>query len=74
MSDEPTLAELQQRIAALEIEVARLRLVEAAAQEAHAFFAGRRPGFAPSYPRDVLHDAVAPGAPRSRIRQRDRRT
>jgi hypothetical protein len=64
MSTTPTLAELQQRIAALEAELARLRPIEAAAREACAFFAGRRPGFAPSYPRDVLKAVFAPQASR----------
>jgi hypothetical protein len=69
MSTTPTLAELQQQIAALEAELVRLRPIEAAAREAHAFFAGRRPGFAPSYPRDVLKAALAPQASRQSRRQ-----
>jgi hypothetical protein len=54
MSKTPTFDVLQRQIAALEAEIARLRPIEAAAHEAHAFYAGRRRGFAPSYPRDVL--------------------
>lgn len=50
----PTVEDLQQQLAALEAELARLRPIEAAAREAYAFYAGRRRGFAPSYPRDVL--------------------
>jgi hypothetical protein len=67
MNSTPTLAELQGQLAALEAEVARLRPIEAAAREAYAFFAGRRPGFAASYPRDVLQavlDAETSGRPR----------
>jgi hypothetical protein len=51
---------------ALRAELERLReshadleRIVAAAREAHAFFEGRRPGFAPSYPRDVLRAAFA---------------
>lgn len=69
MGDGRTVAELERRIAELEAEVARLRPIAAAAQEAHAFFAGRRPGFAPSYPRDVLRDVLAPTRPRQRGRR-----
>jgi hypothetical protein len=54
---------LQQRVAALEAELAHLRPIEAAAREAYAFFAGRRPGFAPSYGRDVIIAAFEPGPP-----------
>jgi hypothetical protein len=54
MNKTPTIEDLQRQIAALEAEIARLRPIEAAAREAHAFYAGRRRGFAPSYPRDVL--------------------
>jgi hypothetical protein len=67
MTDAPDLGALQQRIAELEAELERLRPIEAAAREALAFFAGRRPGFAPTYPRDVLQNALEPqraGAPR----------
>lgn len=53
-------------ITALSAEVERLRAahadlerIVAAAREAHAFFEGRRPGFAPTYPRDVLREAFA---------------
>ena len=41
-----------------EQQVALERIV-AAAREAHAYFEGRRPGFAPEYPRDVLRAAFA---------------
>jgi hypothetical protein len=63
----------EQQIAALEAEIARLRAIEAAAREAHAFFAGRRPGFAPSYPRDVLQAVFEPDKPKARPRARQRR-
>jgi hypothetical protein len=66
MSTTPTIEALQQQIAALESELARLRPLEAAAREAYAFFAGRRPGFAPTYPRDVLLAAFEPNAARPR--------
>lgn len=46
------------RIAELEAELARLRPIAAAAQEARAFLEGRRPGFAPSYPLQVLTAAL----------------
>jgi hypothetical protein len=68
MSRTPTIEALQQRVAALEAELARLRPLEAAAREAYAFFVGRRPGFAPTYARDVLLAAFEPGAPRARSR------
>lgn len=51
--------DLLRRVAELE----RLRPIEAAAREAHAFFSGRRPGFAPGYPRDVLRAALEPDRP-----------
>lgn len=54
MSTTPTVEELQQHMAVLEAELARLRPIEAAAREAYAFFVGRRPGFAPTYARDLL--------------------
>jgi hypothetical protein len=60
MDTDPTSAALQERIAELEAELARLGPYSAAAQEAYAFFAGRRPGFAPSYGRDVLVAAFEP--------------
>jgi hypothetical protein len=64
MSEAPPLAELQRQIAVLEAEIGRLRPIEAAAREAHAFFAGRRPGFASSYPRDVLRAVFEAGTPK----------
>ncbi|KAB8140051.1 hypothetical protein F8S13_25595 [Chloroflexia bacterium SDU3-3] len=64
MDDTESQAELRQRIAALEAELAQLRAIEAAAREAHAFFAGRRPGFAMTYPRDILGAALEPDKPR----------
>ena len=65
-SDTSEIEALRQRVAELEAELARLRPIEAAAREAHAFFAGRRPGFAPSYPRDVIVAALEPGKPRQK--------
>jgi hypothetical protein len=62
MSTPPTTEALQQQVAALEAELTRLRPIEAAAREAYAFFAGRRPGFAATYPRDVIVAAFEPGA------------
>ena len=64
MSTDPTLDALQQRIAVLEAELVRFRPIAAAAQEAYAFFIGRRPGFAASYGRDVLVAAFEPSRPR----------
>lgn len=64
MTTPPTVEALQQQIAALEAELARVRPLVAAAQEAYAFFVGRRPGFAPTYGRDVLVAAFEPHAPR----------
>jgi hypothetical protein len=46
-----------------------LRPIAAAAQEAYAFFAGRRPGFAPSYGRDVLVAAFQPAKTQPRARR-----
>lgn len=46
------------RIAEMEAELARLRSIEQAAKEARAFMEGRRPGFPPSYPLDVLRAAL----------------
>ena len=66
MSETQTRTELQRQIATLETEIDRLRPIEAAAREAHAFFAGRRPGFAPSYPRDVLQAVFEPDKPKRR--------
>jgi hypothetical protein len=62
----PAIEALQQRITALEAELARLRPLEAAAREAYAFFVGRRPGFAPTYARDVIVAAFEPNATRPR--------
>jgi hypothetical protein len=73
MSTTPTIEALEQQIAALEAELARLRPLEAAAREAYAFFAGRRPGFAPTYARDVLLAAFEPNTSRPR-NSRSRRT
>lgn len=66
----PTVEALQRQIAALEAELARLRPIEAAAREAYAFFAGRRPGFAPSYARDVIVSAFEPAAKTARRARR----
>jgi hypothetical protein len=68
MSTPSTIEALQERIAELEAELARLRPIEAAAREAYAFFAGRRPGFAPSYPREIIVAAFEPNTTRSRKR------
>jgi hypothetical protein len=67
------MTDVQQQIAQLEAEIARLRIIEAAAREAHAFFAGRRPGFALSYPRDVLQAVFEPDKPKGRARSQSRR-
>ena len=75
LGDTSEIEGLRRRVAELEAELARLRPLEAAAREAHAFFAGRRPGFAPSYPRDVLAGAIEPGKqrqPRTRAGTRKR--
>jgi hypothetical protein len=69
MSTTPDIEALQQQIVALEAELARLRGIEAAAREAHAFFAGRRPGFPASYARDVLLAAFEPNPARPRNNQ-----
>jgi hypothetical protein len=58
--------ELTRRIDELEAELEELRPLAAAAKEAYAFLSGRRPGFAPSYPYDVLRAAFEPGKPRKR--------
>ena len=68
MTSAPTIESLQQQIAELEAELARLRPIEAAAREAYAFFAGRRPGFAPTYARDVIIAAFAPNGKAARRR------
>ena len=73
MNTTPTIEALQQQIAALEAELARLRPLEAAAREAYAFFVGRRPGFAPTYARDVLLAAFEPNSTRPR-NSRSKRT
>ena len=73
MSSPPTIETLQQQIAALEAELARLRPIEAAAREAYAFFAGRRPGFASTYARDIIVAAFEPNNPRGRT-SRSKRT
>jgi hypothetical protein len=69
MSTAITVEALQQQITALEAEIERLRPIEAAAREAYAFFVGRRPGFAPSYARDVLVAALEPNTARPRNRR-----
>lgn len=66
MDTTPAIEALQQRITALEAELAHLRPLEAAAREAYAFFVGRRPGFAPTYARDVIVAAFEPNATRPR--------
>ena len=66
MNTLPTIDALQQQIATLEAELARLRPLEAAAREAYAFFVGRRPGFPPTYARDVLLAAFEPTTTRAR--------
>lgn len=50
---------LRAELGRLRERLAELEQIAAAAREAHAFFEGRRPGFAPSYPRDVLRTAFA---------------
>jgi hypothetical protein len=59
MSGDDELTALRAELEALREANAALVRVAAAAREAHAFFEGRRPGFAPSYPRDVLRAALA---------------
>lgn len=66
MSTAVTIEALQQRIAELEAELARVRPLEAAAREAYAFLVGRRPGFAPTYARDILSAAFEPKTARPR--------
>lgn len=58
-----TIEALQERVTELEAELVRLRPIEEAAREAHAFFAGRRPGFPPTYPRDIICAAFEPNPP-----------
>jgi len=55
-AEEEAVPDLQ--VAALEAELARLRPIEAAAQEARAFLEGRRPGFSSSYVLDLLRTAL----------------
>lgn len=50
---------LSAELGRLRAQLAELEPIVAAAREAHAFFEGRRPGFAPGYPRDVLRAAFA---------------
>lgn len=66
MDETLTIEALQQRIAELEAELTRLRPLEAAANEAYAYYKGRRAGFPPSYPRDILIAAFEPDKPRSK--------
>jgi hypothetical protein len=68
MSTPPTIEALKAHIVELETELERLRSIEAAAREAYAFFAGRRPGFAPTYPRDIIIAAFEPNPTRARKR------
>lgn len=68
MSTPPAIEALQRQITELEAELARLRPIEAAAREAYAFFAGRRPGFAPTYPREIIMAAFEPNITRPRKR------
>jgi hypothetical protein len=66
MSTAITIEALQQRIMALEAELARVRPLEAAAREAYAFLVGRRSGFAPTYAHDILVAAFEPNTTRPR--------
>lgn len=66
MDETLTIEALQQRIAELEAELTRLRPLEAAANEAYAYYKGRRAGFPASYPRDILIGAFEPDKPRSK--------
>lgn len=59
MTGAADIAALVAELERLREERAELAHIVAAAREAHAFFEGRRPGFAPSYPRDVLRAAFA---------------
>lgn len=68
----PSSDDLLRRVAELEAELERLRPIEAAAREAHAFFSGRRHGFAPSYPRDILRAALEPDRPARPAKARSR--
>jgi hypothetical protein len=63
---EPQTQDLEERIEALEEELEELRPLAAAAREAYAFLAGRRPGFAPSYAHDILRAALEPEKPRKK--------
>jgi hypothetical protein len=65
---------LRQQVKRLEAELESLRPLAAAAREAYAFLSGRRPGFAPSYPYDVLRSAVEPDKPRKTRKPRVKRT
>lgn len=69
----PTLDELEQRVAAFEAELARLRSVEAVAQEAYAFLASRRRGFSLTYVRDVLQAGLQLDKPKQRRPRHPRR-
>jgi hypothetical protein len=72
MATHLTMEALQQQIAGLEAELAHLRPIEAAAREAYAFFAGRRPGFAPTCARDMIVGAFEPNTARPRATQAKR--
>lgn len=63
MNDE--IEELRARIAKLEAELERLRPLEAMANEAYAYYKGKRPGFPASYPRDILMAAYEPNKPKT---------
>lgn len=69
MEDVLTIEALQQRIATLEAELARIRPLEAAANEAYAFYKGRRAGFPATYPRDILLAAFEPDQPPTKPRR-----
>ncbi len=64
---------LHVRLEELEAELEELRPLVAAAKEAYAFLSGRRPGFAPSYPYDVLRSAIEPEKPRKARKPRVKR-
>ena len=59
MCADAEIDELKTELEQLREQRAALERIVAAAREAHAYFEGRRPGFAPEYPRDVLRAAFA---------------
>ena len=73
MSADADSAALRVELEQLREERAQLEQIVAAAREAHAFFEGRRPGFAPSYPRDVLRAAFAEADAAAGLRPAPRR-